>query len=120
MYERSKQKEDQEIISSKLTSTTTTTNSNYNQSKIKISYEKIDSEFQKIEKVTKVAYKLIQELQVIRKNNDHLRINRIKLLESKLQDFCDEVKNFGSSNFHQVHLERARSDNNISQIFESN
>lgn len=39
---------------SKLISTNTTNNSNYNQNKIKSSYEKIDNEFQKIEKVTKV------------------------------------------------------------------
>jgi hypothetical protein len=102
-----------------LTSTNTTNNSNYNQNKIKTSYEKIDSEFQKIEKVTKVFTYINKELNIVRKNNEQLRKNRIKLLESKLQDFCDEVKNIRFSDLLPSQLERAKSDNNISKLFES-
>lgn len=80
----------------------------YNHHKIKHSYEKIDNEFQKIEKITK-------DLNIMRKTNENVKTNRVKLLESKLQGFCDEIKNlrlFDPSNTSNNNVENINNSNN--------
>jgi hypothetical protein len=61
--------------------------------KMKGSYDKIFSEFLKIEKVTK-------EISNIKKDTEEKRKNRIKMLELKLQGFSDEIKHI---NFNHIH-----------------
>lgn len=62
--------------------------------KIKSSYDKVFNEFLKIEKSTK-------ELNSIKKDLDEKRKNRIKMLELKLQGFCDEIKNVNFNNIQK-------------------
>ncbi len=55
--------------------------------KFKNCYENIFSEFERMEKTT-------NEIFLMNKNNDYKRKTRIKMLEMKLQNYCEDVKNF--------------------------
>ena len=61
--------------------------------KMKGSYDKVFSEFLKIEKVTK-------EISSVKKDIEEKRKNRVKMLELKLQGFSDEIKHV---NFNSIH-----------------
>ena len=75
---------------------------------MKGSYDKIFSEFLKIEKVTK-------DISNIKKDTEDKRKNRIKMLELKLQGFSDEVKHI---NFN--HMNRQLDDLALSGQFTIN
>ena len=55
--------------------------------KLKNSYENIFSEFDRMEKTT-------NDIFLMNKNNEYKRKTRIKMLEMKLQNLCEDVKNF--------------------------
>lgn len=83
-------------------------NSPVNIHKTNMSYEKIFKEFSKIEKVTK-------ELNTIKNNSEEVRKKRVKLLEIKLQNFCEEVKHVNFQNiinkFDEIDLSAEESNN---------
>jgi hypothetical protein len=62
--------------------------------KIKSSYDKVFNELSKIEKNSK-------EIATVKKELEDRKIYRIKMLELKLQGFCEEIKNVNFNNIHK-------------------
>jgi hypothetical protein len=61
--------------------------------KLKYSYEKIFNEFAKMEKSA-------TDFISMNKNKDQVRKKRVQMLEIKLQNFCDEIKNFNPNSIN--------------------
>jgi hypothetical protein len=99
---------------------TTNANSHLNHAnqqnkKIKNSYEKLFNEFSRIEKVTK-------ELTLSQKKSEQLRKNRIKMLEMKLQGYCDDIKNLNIDNLSREFIFQPQKNvvENTHMIIENN
>ncbi len=80
---------------------------------IKDSYKKIGDEFNKIEIITKEVIESKKKIKERRKN-------RIKLLEKRLQSYCDEIDNFNFSKINNIYELNIKDNENVSNYILKN